>query len=340
MYAQTVVYGLFIARYNDKTLNGFDCGEAIINLSKESQLLKQFFQHIATPAHTTLNDAIEKLCKLFSIADVAALLDKREPKDTVVHFYEEFLSYYDPAERKAFGAFYTPVEVVRYMVKSVDKFLAEELNIKGGLSNNETADIEVDCTPYHIGRKELTKKSITVPRVAILDPACGTGTFHAEIIKFVKEKYFSGANAVFYKEWIRRKDGLLSRLIAFEIMMTGYIVARLKICRTVVETAGEAPEENLPVNIFLTNALSEPKSSLKDGGELNIWRLIDFSCAITEEAKNADNWKARRPIKVIIGNPPYLASSVQPFDISAYKFEPDGGTKLNEATQNGLTTIT
>lgn len=335
MYAQTIVYGLFIARYNDKSLSSFSRGEAIENLSKESHLLKQFFQHIATSGnlHPTLNDTIDKLCNLFTITDLPQLLNEYEKKDTIVHFYEDFLSYYDAAQRKNFGAYYTPVQVVRYMVDMVDNILVNDFKINGGLSNNDTVNIKVKCDEYFTKKERKTEKEISVPNVAILDPACGTGTFGAEIIKFIKEKYFSGSNEVFYKDWIQQKDGLLSRLICFEIMMTSYVVAHLKIRRVITETLGKLPDENLPTNIFLTNTLAEPKSIVEKNSQIG---LFDFSGAITDEAENADKWKTRRPIKVIIGNPPYLYSSKNTYNVSAYHFETDGKTKLNEKNPKGI----
>ena len=89
---------------------------------------------------------------------------------------------------------------------------------------------------------------------------------------------------------------------------------------------GAASETQLPTNIYLTNTLSPPHSSFERSDQLS---LFDFSAAITDEAYNADTRKTRRPIKVIIGNPPYLAASTNPFDMSAYKTETDG-TKFNE----------
>ena len=101
----------------------------------------------------------------------------------------------------------------------------------------------------------------------------------------------------------------------------------LKIRRTIDETLGHLPTTQLPTNIFLTNTLTPPMSDLERGEQLT---LFDFSAAITEEAYNADTWKTRRPIKVIIGNPPYLAASTNPYDISAYKTETDGVTDFGE----------
>ena len=120
---------------------------------------------------------------------------------------------------------------------------------------------------------------------------------------------------------------MLSRLIGFEIMMTSYVVAHLKIRRTIDETLGHLPTVQLPTNIFLTNTLAPPISELERGEQLT---LFDFSAAITDEAYHADTWKVRRPIKVIIGNPPYLAASTNPYDISAYKTETDGITDFGE----------
>lgn len=336
MYAQTIVYGLFIARYNDKNLQTFSRGEAIENLAKESSLLKNFFQHIATSnkLHPTLDETIDKLCYIFSITDLKQLLDKEETKDVIVHFYEDFLSFYDAEQRKSFGAYYTPVQVVRFIINMVEKALVEDFKIDGGLSNNDTISIKVKSDPYKDKKTIKYEKVIDVPKVAILDPACGTGTFGAEIIRFVKDKYFSGSDAIFYKEWLQQENGLMSRLISFEIMMTSYVIAHLKIRRVITETLGNQHLDiDLPSNIFLTNTLAEPKSVLERNAQIT---FFDFSGAITDEAENADKWKARRPIQVIIGNPPYLYSSKNFFDISNYYYETDGKTKLQERNPKGL----
>ncbi len=330
MYAQTIVYGLFIARYNDTTPDSFDRYEAIKFLQEESELLKQFFMHIAGSGrkHPTLEGVIDKLCSLYRICNISALLERDERKDTIIHFYEEFLMFYDPALRKSLGVFYTPVQAVQYLVSMVDKILVDDFGIDGGLSNNELITTKVPCSPYQVTKtKWSNEKSISVPRIAILDPACGTGSFGAEIIKYIKNKYFSGARSAFYENYIQQENGLLSRLIGFEIMMTSYVVAHLKIRRTIDETIGHMPAVQLPTNIFLTNTLAPPVSDLERGEQLS---FFDFSAAITEEAYNADTWKSRRPIKIIIGNPPYLAASTNPYDISAYKTETDGVTDFGE----------
>lgn len=340
MYAQTIVYGLFIARYNDLTPDDFSRDEALGLLQKESVLLKQFFIHITTAQvlHPTLIDVIDKLCYLYRISDVSELLDRQEKSDTIVHFYEDFLKAYDPKLRKEMGVFYTPQPIVQYLVKMVDRALVDNFGIEGGLSNNDTIPKEVPSEEYKTSwRKNAgvrNTKSVQVPRVAILDPATGTGTFHAEIIKYVKEKYFSGSRSVFYENYIENPDSLMSRLIGFEIMMTSYVVAHLKIRRTIDETLGHSSTVQLPSNIYLTNTLAPVQSDKERVNEMNLF--LDFSGAISDEAYHADTWKKRRPVKVIIGNPPYLATSSNPFNISEYKKEADGITPLNEKNSKWL----
>ena len=336
MYAQTIVYGLFVARYNDTASAKFDRLRALMRLQEESQLLNRFFNHITTSGktHPTLDGVIGKLCRLYETCDLSALLDGDEAGDTIVHFYENFLAYYDPDLRKALGVFYTPQPVVEYLVHMVDKSLVEDFNVDGGLSNSDYAEIEVKSEEYQeTAKKTSTSRKVKAPCVAVLDPACGTGAFHAEIIKFVKKKYFGGAKEMFFKDYIEG-GGLLERLAGFEIMMTSYVVAHLNVRRAVAEALGAAPSAHLPSKIFLTNTLAKAAAALERGQQMS---LNDFTSAISDEAYNADTWKARRPIKAIIGNPPYLAASTTPYeDVRAYFTEADGNEKLKERSSRSL----
>lgn len=341
MYAQTIVYGLFIARYNDPSPESFSRYEALQYLQEESQLLKQFFIHITNSEkkHPTLEAVIDKLCALYRRCDISALLERETHKDTIVHFYETFLMNYDPQLRKSLGVFYTPVEAVRYLISMVDKALVTEFQIPDGLANNERLEITVPAVHHVVedvqktgrgrsrARQYADETKVPVPRVAILDPACGTGSFGAEIIKYVKETYFTGSREPFYEQYIQDENGLLSRLIGFEIMMTSYVVAHLKMRRAINETLGHSPDVQPQTNIFLTNTLAP---ALSDVERVDQVTFFDFSAAISQEAYNADTWKVRRPIKVIIGNPPYSRLSKNPYDISAYKKETDGVTDFGE----------
>ncbi len=336
MYAQTIVYGLFIARYNDDTLETFDKYEAIGNLQQESLLLKQFFTHIANDnVNPAISNVVDKLCTLYKLTDISKILDQNESQDTIIHFYEDFLTYYNPELRKKLGVFYTPWQAVRYMIREVDYILNKDFNLNNGLANKEYYDIDVASEEYEISRgKTSNKRKIQVPRVAVLDPSTGTGTFISEIIKYVKETYFSGGNEIFYNNYITHPENLVSRLIGFEIMMTSYVIAHLKIKRTIHETLNNINYKNLDASIFLTDTLADPNFKKERNNQIGIFE--DFSSAMTNETYFADTWKLRRPIKVIIGNPPYLASSTNPFDISEYKYETDGKTKLKERNPKWL----
>ena len=79
--------------------------------------------------------------------------------DAIQYFYEPFLEAYDPKLRKDLGVWYTPPEVVRYMVARVDTELRETLGIEDGLADES---------------------------VVVLDPACGTGTFLVEVLRQIR----------------------------------------------------------------------------------------------------------------------------------------------------------
>jgi hypothetical protein len=68
--------------------------------------------------------------------------------DPILYFYEDFLQVFDPVARERYGVYYTPVEVVTYMVAALDRALRDNLGTVG-----------------------LTDEAAT-----ILDPATGTGT--------------------------------------------------------------------------------------------------------------------------------------------------------------------
>ncbi len=114
------------------------------------------------------------LCTAFVIFLICWKETRRKIRSST--FYEEFLTFYDPALRKSLWRFYTPVQAVQYLISFVDKILVEDFDIEGGLSNNEQITTRVPCAPYKITKNKWSDEmTISVPRVAILDPACGTG---------------------------------------------------------------------------------------------------------------------------------------------------------------------
>ncbi len=171
MYAQTLVYGLFVARYYDKTENNFTRQEAIDLLPESNPFLRNFFDHIAGPNFDKkLEYIVNELCDVFSHADVEKLMEdyykKEDGKDPVIHFYEDFLNEYDPELRKKMGAYYTPQPVVNFIVRSVDHILKRDFKIPEGLA---------DSSKYESGQH----------KVQILDPATGTGTFLSTTLNYI-----------------------------------------------------------------------------------------------------------------------------------------------------------
>jgi predicted helicase len=298
MYAQTLVYGLFAARYNDKTPEHFDRKEARDLVPKSNPFLRHFFDHIVGPDFDTrLSYIVDELCEAFSVSNVHLLVQKHlrlfeveNEKDPIIHFYEDFLKEYDPAERKRMGAYYTPIPVVRFIIKQVDEILKREFDLPKGLA--DTAKIEHVVTDSG-GKKH---KHMT-HKVQVLDPAVGTATFLNEIIKYVY-KGFEGQEG----RWpTYAEEDLLPRLHGFELMMAPYTIAHLKLGMTLQETG--VKDFNQRLGVYLTNTLEE--------GIQRQQNLFSFGLAnvVSEEASEAAKIKHERPIMVVMGNPPYSVSS-------------------------------
>ena len=337
MYAQTLVYGLFVARYADSTPDTFSRQEARDLVPKTNPFLRAFFDHIAgTEFDDRLGYIVDELCAVFRVSDVEGIVSKhikvsqvtKAEKDPIIHFYEDFLAVYDPRTKKAMGAYYTPVPIVRYIVRRVDEVLKTHFEISDGLADTGKVTYSPK-TSTHLLTAEAEKEraqaglEVDLPRVQILDPAAGTGTFLNETIKYIHAQ-FSGQEG----RWPKYVDEeLLPRVYGFELMMTPYTVAHLKLGMTLAETgAGKAKSR---VNMFLTNTLQEGLES--EPG------LLEFglSEAVTEESQLAAEVKQNRPIMVVLGNPPYSASSNNRTKfanalVEKYKVEPGGLGKLVE----------
>ncbi|MGV9002033.1 MAG: type ISP restriction/modification enzyme [Candidatus Saccharimonadaceae bacterium] len=309
LYAQTLVYGLFAARYDDETPENFDRREAVENVPKTNPFLRQFFNHIAgADFDARLRYIVDELCEVFSISDIRGLVRFQATKfavdderDLTIHFYEDFLKEYDPVMRQRMGVYYTPVPVVRYIVQSVDRILKEEFGISKGLASSDTIDHWIETGQDH--RSDRRQKAQTgyykkIPRVQVLDPAVGTATFLNETIKHIY-KDFEGQEGR-WPAYVR--DNLVKRLHGFELMMAPYTIAHLKLSMTLKETgAGEVGER---LGVYLTNTLEEGLPSQGD-----LFTLFGLAEAVSEESRHASEIKNNQPIMVVMGNPPYSSSS-------------------------------
>lgn len=311
MYAQTLVYGLFAARYNDKTSENFSRSEARDLVPKTNPFLHSFFDHIAGASFPErLRFIVDELCEVFTHADVHKILHdfygkEKDNKDPIIHFYEDFLKEYDSKKKMEMGVFYTPRPVVQFIVRSVDEILKNEFGIVKGLADTGKVKIKTKETYYPTKntKTELEKdgKLVQVEReyhkVQILDVATGTGTFLNEVILHIY-KSFEGQEGR-WESYV--KENLLPRLHGFELMMASYTIAHLKLGMTILDSGVEKLNER--IGIYLTNTLEEPKEYH------NQHTLFGFMDAIAEESKSASRIKSEYPVVCVIGNPPYSVSS-------------------------------
>jgi predicted helicase len=334
LYAQTLVYGLFAARYNDETPDDFDRREAVEAVPKTNPFLRQFFNHIAgADFDVRLRYIVDELCEVFAISDIRALVKHQATKfavddeqDLTIHFYEDFLKEYDPVMRQKMGVYYTPVPVVRYIVRSVDKILKEEFGVVRGLASDETITHTVDTQPWRKKgeRKDRLTKDIEVPRVQVLDPAVGTATFLNETIKHIY-KDFEGQEG----RWPAYvKNNLIKRLHGFELMMAPYTIAHLKLSMTLKETGVNDINERL--GVYLTNTLEEGAPTQQD-----LLSLLGLAGAVSEESQHAAEIKTNHPVMVVLGNPPYAVESSNKTKyaeslVDKYRVEPGGIQRLQE----------
>lgn len=303
IYAQTIAYGMFAARYHDPTLPTFSRMEAAELIPKSNPFLRKLFQDIAGfDLDTRLTWIVDELVNIFLASDVATIMKNfgksTKQEDPVVHFYETFLGEYNPALRKARGVWYTPQPVVNFIVRAVDDILKTEFNLPQGLADTSKTKIKKKTvTQTGTGANSKIKEVETeteVHKVQILDPATGTGTFLAEVVKHIHKK-FEGQQGIWSKYVT---NDLIPRLNGFELLMASYAMAHLKMDMLLTET-GYKPTDDQRFKIFLTNSLEEAHPDTQ----------TLFSSWLSDEADQANTIKRDSPVMVVIGNPPYSGIS-------------------------------
>lgn len=229
MYAQTITYGLFAASCNHPG-PGFSRQGAAYDLPKTNPFLRNLFTEIAGPSlDERIAWAVDDVADLLRRTDMAAVLEgfgkQTAQKDPVFHFYETFLAAYDPSIRESRGVYYTPEEVVSYIVRSVDHVLRLTFGRIEGLANNNTL---------------------------VLDPACGTGTFLYSTVEVIRS-HLAGQEGA-WSPYVAAH--LLPRLFGFELLMAPYAVAHLKLGLQLADSGYDfGSEERL--GVYLTNALEQ-----------------------------------------------------------------------------------
>ena len=273
LYSQTITYGLFAARL--RAGKDFNRKLAYSFIPKSIGILRDVFKFISLEdLPPQMEVIIDDIAEVLSAADAKIILDKyyHEGKgnDPVLHFYETFLSVYDPATREKRGVYYTPEPVVSFIVRSIHQILKDKFKMPDGL-----------------GSKNVT----------LLDPAGGTLGFLAKAIEVavneVKNKYGASIVSATIKELI------LDNYYAFELMMAPYAIGHMKMS-FLLEELGYRMKDDERIKYYLTNTL-EMK-------ELDETKFPGMS-SLSAESHEAGKVKKQVPILVILGNPPYSGHS-------------------------------
>ena len=271
---QTLFYGVFSAwvlwaRTEPKSADSFDWRKAAWHL--RTPVLRALFQQLSDPGRLHLLNLVELLDwteAALERVDRAAFFDRFSEGEAVPYFYEPFLEEFDPALRKQLGVWYTPVEVVRYMVARVDRALKDDLGIADGLAADN---------------------------VYVLDPCCGTGAYLTEVLRRIASNLQGrGLGAL---TGARVKQAATERVFGFEIMPAPFVVAHLQVGLTMQALDAPLAEDgDERAGVFLTNALT--------GWEPREKKTIPFP-ELEEERERAEQVKQETPVLVILGNPPY-----------------------------------
>lgn len=320
-FAQTLTYSLLTARWiaateKDGVAERFTRTTAKKHLTHGSHFLSEMFNAaLASPMagqQTRLDWLIDDVADLLDRLDIKRVfrdeVEESAPqrkKDQIIHFYEPFLKEYDPEIKRQRGVFYTPWQVVSYIVRSVHEVLQTEFGLEDGLADVATwgemaARIEGLKIPAPCGEGDRF--------VTILDPATGTGTFLVECVEVIcstmkaKWRGLGWGEAEVAEAWNAYvPKHLIPRLHGFELLVAPYAVAHLKLRMKLAET-GYLAGFGERLHVYLTNSL-EPQGAAGNPKIANLFMTLAL------EAQAVNTVKAQKHFTVVIGNPPYSVSS-------------------------------
>ncbi len=287
-FAQTLTYALFLARLNDERGETIDLYNAKKFIPKSFPLIRAMsgfldnldeldsLKWLIKEILSIINhiDPAQITLELNKIAD-KDLLGNYLHKDPYLHFYETFLSQYDPHLRELRGVYYTPFAVVSFIINAIDSTLKKDFGEAKGLGS------------------ALNNDNIT-----LLDFATGTGTFLLEAFRKALES--TPKNSLHYKP-----KNLLNRFSGFEFLIAPYTIAHLKISQSFKEEFNAPLNDSEKLNILLTNTIYA-KSAKDERNEKS--NLFAGMYELAQEFLNAQNLKERQ-ILIITGNPPYSGAS-------------------------------
>lgn len=278
---QTLFYGVFSAwvLWCKRTTTGakekFNWHEAAWSL--HVPMIKTLFEQLATPSKLQslgLEEVLNWTQTALNRVERDAFFSNFEEHHAVQYFYEPFLAAYDPELRKRLGVWFTPPDVVRYMVARIDTVLREQLHVADGFAD---------------------------PNVFVLDPCCGTGAFLVEVLRQIETTLKANGGDALTAEDI--KTAAMERVFGFELLPAPFVVSHLQL-GLFLQNLGAPLSEKLHerVGVYLTNALTgwNPAKGPK--------QKLMFS-EMEEERDAAELVKRDKTILVVLGNPPYYAFS-------------------------------
>ena len=273
VFAQTLVYGLFMARLNAPSGEQIDFhSQRHIpqNFALVSELV-DFLPELQKPDYESIRWIGEDILAIARAIDVAEIKrslsfgDEGSDSDPYVYFYERFLAKYDPKLRQARGVYYTPPPVVNFIVRAA----------------------------RDVARRDFGKSGLADEGVCVLDFAAGTGTFLLEAMRLElagKEKM--------EREMLAR-ERLTRNFFGFEFMIAPYAIAHLKLSQFLADS-GCGLGKNDRLRVYLTNTLEPlPKDA----------ELPNLLPALSEDTRRAQEIKDKTPILAVVGNPPYSGVS-------------------------------
>ena len=276
---QTLFYGVFSAWVlwsKERSKETPPASEARFNWKEAAwtlqvPVIRALFERVATPSRLNnlkLVEVLEWTGDALNRVDRAAFFERFDEGQAVQYFYEPFLEAFDPELRRDLGVWYTPPEVVTYMVERVDRVLRDELGVADGLADEQ---------------------------VYVLDPCCGTGTYLVEVLgrigKTLRDK---GGDALLGSDL---KKAATTRVFGFEILPAPFVVAHLQL-GLLLQNLGAPLKEatNERAAVYLTNALT--------GWGDEAQPVLNFP-ELAQERDAAGEVKKHTNVLVVIGNPPY-----------------------------------
>ena len=233
-------------------------------------MVRVLFEQLATPRNLPagLDEILDWTQEVFTRLDPEQFFARFERREAVTYFYEPFLEAYDPKLRRELGVWYTPPEVVRYMVARVHESLQRDLGIELGLADE---------------------------RVHVLDPCTGTGSFLIEALRTAARVLDEQHEDALVGQQV--KQAALSRFHGFEVLPAPFIITHLQLGLFLAELGAplDSDTDERP-SVYMTNALT--------GWTEKSEQLLPIEEFRTERAA-AGNVKRAEPILVVIGNPPY-----------------------------------